>query len=108
MDEVSDEKKEEEMSTPQDGDSKSKRKMKTAFQLELLEKTYAVETYPSEAVRADLSVKLGLSDRQLQMWFCHRRLKDRKTPTTTTKRQKKDSPGEAGTTQSGVGDGLGS
>lgn len=32
---------EEETSTPQDGDSKSKRKMKTAFQLELLEKTYA-------------------------------------------------------------------
>lgn len=25
-----------------------------------------------------LSEKLGLSDRQLQMWFCHRRLKDKK------------------------------
>lgn len=34
--------------------------------------------YPSEAIRAELSVKLGLSDRQLQMWFCHRRLKDKK------------------------------
>lgn len=39
-----------------------------------------VETYPSEELRAELSVKLGLSDRQLQMWFCHRRLKDRKAP----------------------------
>lgn len=29
-------------------------------------------------MRADLSEKLGLSDRQLQMWFCHRRLKDKK------------------------------
>lgn len=38
----------------------------------------SVETYPSEATRADLSEKLGLSDRQLQMWFCHRRLKDKK------------------------------
>lgn len=46
-----------------------------------------METYPSEAIRAELSVKLGLTDRQLQMWFCHRRLKDRKPP--TEKRQKK-------------------
>lgn len=37
-----------------------------------------METYPSEAMRAELSEKLGLSDRQLQMWFCHRRLKDKK------------------------------
>ena len=36
------------------------------------------ETYPSEATRAELSEKLDLSDRQLQMWFCHRRLKDKK------------------------------
>ncbi|KAL3643462.1 hypothetical protein CASFOL_014277 [Castilleja foliolosa] len=34
--------------------------------------------YPSEGTRAELSVKLGLTDRQLQMWFCHRRLKDKK------------------------------
>ncbi|XP_026420944.1 homeobox-DDT domain protein RLT2-like isoform X1 [Papaver somniferum] len=60
------------------GESKSKRKMKTPMQLELLEKTYAVEAYPSEAIRQELSAKLDLSDRQLQMWFCHRRLKDRK------------------------------
>uniref|UniRef100_A0A803N1P7 Homeobox-DDT domain protein RLT2 n=1 Tax=Chenopodium quinoa TaxID=63459 RepID=A0A803N1P7_CHEQI len=52
--------------------------MKTASQLEVLEKTYQVATYPSEALRAELSVQLGLTDRQLQMWFCHRRLKDRK------------------------------
>lgn len=38
----------------------------------------AVEMYPSEEIRADLSEKLGLTDRQLQMWFCHRRLKDKK------------------------------
>ena len=37
-----------------------------------------MEPYPTEASRAELSVKLGLSDRQLQMWFCHRRLKDKK------------------------------
>lgn len=37
-----------------------------------------MEAYPSESIRAELSEKLGLSDRQLQMWFCHRRLKDKK------------------------------
>ncbi|TKY59218.1 Homeobox protein EgHBX4 [Spatholobus suberectus] len=61
-----------------EGQSKPKRQMKTPFQLETLEKAYAVDNYPSEAMRADLSEKLGLSDRQLQMWFCHRRLKDKK------------------------------
>uniref|UniRef100_A0A1D1XSU5 Reticulocyte-binding protein 2 a n=1 Tax=Anthurium amnicola TaxID=1678845 RepID=A0A1D1XSU5_9ARAE len=64
--------------SPDGGEKRPKRKMKTAYQLELLEKTYAVSTYPSESLRVELSVKLGLSDRQLQMWFCHRRLKDRK------------------------------
>lgn len=61
-----------------EGLAKPKRQMKTPYQLETLEKVYAVETYPSEATRAELSEKLGLSDRQLQMWFCHRRLKDKK------------------------------
>lgn len=65
-------------SSPIEGPKKPKRQMKTPYQLEILEKTYASETYPSEATRAELSVKLGLSDRQLQMWFCHRRLKDKK------------------------------
>ncbi|CAH8355421.1 unnamed protein product [Eruca vesicaria subsp. sativa] len=55
-----------------------KRQMKTPFQLQTLEKVYAEEKYPSEATRAELSEKLDLSDRQLQMWFCHRRLKDKK------------------------------
>ncbi|KAL2341845.1 hypothetical protein Fmac_009785 [Flemingia macrophylla] len=61
-----------------EGLSKPKRQMKTPFQLEMLEKAYAVGNYPSEATRLELSEKLGLSDRQLQMWFCHRRLKDKK------------------------------
>ncbi|CAN4084106.1 unnamed protein product [Withania somnifera] len=62
-----------------EGPKKPKRQMKTPFQLETLERVYAMETYPSEATRAELSEKLGLSDRQLQMWFCHRRLKDKNT-----------------------------
>ncbi|KAJ0797032.1 putative transcription factor & chromatin remodeling DDT family [Helianthus annuus] len=61
-----------------DGFKKPKRQMKTPYQLEILEKTYDSEMYPSEATRAELSESLGLTDRQLQMWFCHRRLKEKK------------------------------
>lgn len=87
------------------GEPKVKRKMKTAFQLEVLEKTYAVEQYPSEPLRAQLSVQLGLTDRQLQMWFCHRRLKDRKTP--PVKRPKKEMSGGVGDDMVPSGEGLG-
>lgn len=52
-----------------------------------------METYPSEAMRAELSVKLGLTDRQLQMWFCHRRLKDKKEVPKSSK--KAPGPGPA-------------
>ncbi|CAO2183310.1 unnamed protein product [Urochloa humidicola] len=69
------------------GEKPVKRMMKTPYQLEVLEKTYAAEQYPSEAMRLELSAKIGLSDRQLQMWFCHRRLKDRKQP---SKRQRRE------------------
>lgn len=67
-------------------------------------KCILVQAYPSEALRAELSVKLGLSDRQLQMWFCHRRLKDRKP--TPPKRPQKDSSPAAGLGSSG-GVGIG-
>ncbi|KAJ6416644.1 hypothetical protein OIU84_002500 [Salix udensis] len=68
---------------------KPKRQMKTPFQLQTLEKAYATDTYPSEEMRVELSDKLGLSDRQLQMWFCHRRLKDKKE---TPVKQRKAAP----------------
>ncbi|CAA7015765.1 unnamed protein product [Microthlaspi erraticum] len=74
----SNKKKKMKIDDSRDALSKPKRQMKTPFQLETLEKVYSEETYPSEATRAELSEKLDLSDRQLQMWFCHRRLKDKK------------------------------
>lgn len=87
------------------GEPKVKRKMKTAAQLEVLEKTYQVETYPSEALRSELSAQLGLTDRQLQMWFCHRRLKDRKAPSSSGKRSRKGelSPAAASTPAASAG-----
>ncbi|KAJ3670695.1 hypothetical protein LUZ60_008121 [Juncus effusus] len=73
------------------GERPAKRMMKSPFQLEMLEKTYATDPYPSESVRADLSTKIGLTDRQLQMWFCHRRLKDRKpSSSSSSKRARKE------------------
>ncbi|KAH6773670.1 hypothetical protein C2S51_012074 [Perilla frutescens var. frutescens] len=81
--------------SPVEGSKRPKRQMKTPFQLEMLEKTYATETYPSEATRAELSEKLGLTDRQLQMWFCHRRLKDKKESVGVTA-MKPRTPGPAG------------
>ncbi|XP_073061093.1 homeobox-DDT domain protein RLT2-like isoform X2 [Primulina eburnea] len=88
-----------------EGEPKVKRKMKTPSQLEILEKTYAAESYPSEALRTELSVKLGLSDRQLQMWFCHRRLKDRK-PATEKRPRKTVSPSVVRATSGGCADEL--
>ncbi|KAJ4830577.1 hypothetical protein Tsubulata_017033 [Turnera subulata] len=76
------------MSNSNEGSSKPKRQMKTPYQLETLEKAYAMETYPTEAMRQELSKKLGLNDRQLQMWFCHRRLKDKKDNTPSKKPRK--------------------
>ncbi|KAK4485260.1 hypothetical protein RD792_007892 [Penstemon davidsonii] len=82
-------------SPPVEGSKRPKRQMKTPFQLEVLEKTYAMEMYPSEATRVELSEKLGLTDRQLQMWFCHRRLKDKKEAVGMAA-MKPRNPGSAG------------
>lgn len=49
-----------------------------------------MEQYPSESLRAELSAKIGLTDRQLQMWFCHRRLKERKVQPGSGKRARKE------------------
>lgn len=55
-----------------------KRRLKTPFQVEGLENFYAEHKYPSEAMKTQLSVQLGLSEKQVQGWFCHRRLKDKR------------------------------
>lgn len=70
-----------------EGQIKPKRQMKTPFQIEILEKTYAHEAYPPEGIRAELSKQLGLTDRQLQMWFCHRRLKTKRDEAAQKRRE---------------------
>ncbi|XP_051129071.1 homeobox-DDT domain protein RLT1-like [Andrographis paniculata] len=88
--------------SPTEGAKRPRRQMKTPFQLEMLEKTYATEKHPSETTRGVLSEKLGLTDRQLQMWFCHRRLKDKREALCegTTKARNPGSVGRKGLVES--------
>lgn len=55
-----------------------KRRLKTPQQVEGLESFYAEHKYPSEAMKSQLSEELGLTEKQVQGWFCHRRLKDKR------------------------------
>ncbi|XP_020598807.1 homeobox-DDT domain protein RLT1 isoform X2 [Phalaenopsis equestris] len=58
---------------------KRKRKLKTPAQIEALEKFYNEHKYPTEVMKLEFSEKIGLSEKQVSGWFCHRRLKDKKT-----------------------------
>ncbi|XP_020529479.1 homeobox-DDT domain protein RLT1 isoform X2 [Amborella trichopoda] len=55
-----------------------KRKLKTPSQLEALEKFYNEHKYPPESLKVQFAWKWGLSMKQIQVWFWHRRLKDKK------------------------------
>ncbi|KAK9069719.1 hypothetical protein SSX86_010113 [Deinandra increscens subsp. villosa] len=59
--------------------AKVKRKTKTPFQLRILEKTYAKLPRPSYRLRLKLSMRLGLTFRQVTTWFSNRRLKDKRS-----------------------------
>ncbi|XP_019462330.1 PREDICTED: uncharacterized protein LOC109361332 isoform X1 [Lupinus angustifolius] len=55
-----------------------KRKLKTPVQVAGLEKFYNEHKYPTEEMKAELAVELGLTEKQVSGWFCHRRLKDKR------------------------------
>lgn len=55
-----------------------KRRFKTPAQLQALEEFYDEHKYPTEPMKAELAVKLGLTEKQVSGWFCHRRLKDKR------------------------------
>ncbi|XAR60317.1 hypothetical protein NMG60_11033635 [Bertholletia excelsa] len=56
-----------------------KRKLKTPSQVEALEKFYSEHKYPSEKMKSQLAESIGLTEKQVSGWFCHRRLKDKKS-----------------------------
>lgn len=58
-------------------DKKPKRIHKTPKQLIALENFYNEHKYPSEAMKLEVAESIGLSEKQVSGWFCHRRLKDK-------------------------------
>ncbi|KAK9939501.1 hypothetical protein M0R45_016196 [Rubus argutus] len=59
-------------------DNNKKRVLKTPAQLMALEKFYNEHKYPTEEMKTQLAEDLGLSEKQISGWFCHRRLKDKR------------------------------
>ncbi|KAJ0021092.1 hypothetical protein Pint_30861 [Pistacia integerrima] len=55
-----------------------KRRFKTRAQVMALENFYNEHKYPSEEMKMQLSEQIGLTEKQISGWFCHRRLKDKK------------------------------
>ncbi|CAA2992210.1 homeobox-DDT domain RLT1-like isoform X1 [Olea europaea subsp. europaea] len=55
-----------------------KRTVKTHAQVDALEKFYDEHKYPTESLKSQLAESLGLSEKQVSGWFCHRRLKDKR------------------------------
>ncbi|XP_009603793.1 uncharacterized protein LOC107798231 [Nicotiana tabacum] len=52
--------------------------IKTRAQIEGLEKFYKEHKYPTESMKSELAQSLGLTEKQVSGWFCHRRLKDKR------------------------------
>ncbi|XP_043692668.1 homeobox-DDT domain protein RLT1-like [Telopea speciosissima] len=75
MGESGDTHSEEEKALPE---KNKKRRLKTPSQVEALERFYNEHKYPSESMKSELAEELGLSEKQISGWFCHRRLKDKK------------------------------
>ncbi|KAL1552979.1 homeobox-DDT domain protein RLT2-like [Salvia divinorum] len=55
-----------------------KRIVKTQAQVQALENFYNEHKYPSESMKIQLAESIGLTEKQVSGWFCHRRLKDKK------------------------------
>ncbi|CAH9070591.1 unnamed protein product [Cuscuta europaea] len=59
-------------------DKTKKRTIKTPTQVEALEKFYDEHKYPTETMKSQLAESIGLTEKQVSGWFCHRRLKDKR------------------------------
>ncbi|KAL6563739.1 hypothetical protein OROGR_002698 [Orobanche gracilis] len=55
-----------------------KRIVKTRAQVDALERFYNEHKYPTEPMKIQLAESIGLTEKQVSGWFCHRRLKDKK------------------------------
>lgn len=55
-----------------------KRRYKTPAQVMALEKFYNEHKYPSEEMKSQVAEQIGLTEKQVSGWFCHRRLKEKR------------------------------
>ncbi|KAK4407453.1 Homeobox-DDT domain protein RLT1 [Sesamum angolense] len=55
-----------------------KRTVKTRAQVQALEAFYSEHKYPTESMKIQLAESIGLTEKQVSGWFCHRRLKDKR------------------------------
>ncbi|KAH8498753.1 hypothetical protein Peur_073937 [Populus x canadensis] len=55
-----------------------KRTVKTPAQVVALENFYNEHKYPTEEMKSELADQIGLTEKQISSWFCHRRLKDKR------------------------------
>uniref|UniRef100_A0A6N2LW08 Homeobox domain-containing protein n=1 Tax=Salix viminalis TaxID=40686 RepID=A0A6N2LW08_SALVM len=55
-----------------------KRTVKTPAQVIALENFYDEHKYPKEEMKSELADQIGLTEKQISSWFCHRRLKDKR------------------------------
>jgi hypothetical protein len=59
---------------------RNKRRLRTTpEQLKILEEIYLYEKIPSLSLREELSVKLGMTPRRIQVWFQNKRAKERRS-----------------------------
>ncbi|KAK8697607.1 hypothetical protein V6N13_113748 [Hibiscus sabdariffa] len=59
-------------------DVNKKRMVKTQAQVMALENFYKEDRFPSDELKEKLAVQIGLTQKQISSWFCHRRLKDKR------------------------------
>ncbi|GMI89079.1 hypothetical protein like AT4G03250 [Hibiscus trionum] len=59
-------------------DVNKKRRVKTPAQVMALENFYKEDRFPSDELKEKLAVQIGLTQKQISSWFCHRRLKDKR------------------------------
>ncbi|EIE24672.1 hypothetical protein COCSUDRAFT_46901 [Coccomyxa subellipsoidea C-169] len=62
---------------PEETKAKPSRALKTPLQKEALEAAYSINPLPSDEVRKALGERIGLTAHQVQIWFSHRRRKDK-------------------------------
>eukprot|EP00884_Botryococcus_braunii_P016832 jgi/Botrbrau1/3832/Bobra.0183s0058.1 len=63
------------------------RNMKTPLQKEALEAAFLINPFPAEEVRIALGNRIGLSEQQVQVWFSHKRRREKQADVAAAAQQ---------------------